>query len=97
MARHVTPPDANIFQDLGFSPDEADNLKIRSTLMAAIKQVIRERNLKQTAAAELFGTTQPRISELMNGRIGEFTIDSLVNMLGHAGIHPEINASEGRA
>lgn len=90
MAKHITPPDGNIFEDLGFAPGEADNLKIRSTLMVAIRRIIRGRNLKQADAAELFGTTQPRISELVNGRIHEFTIDALVNMLSHAGIHPEV-------
>lgn len=90
MTKHVTPAGGNIFEDLGFPRAEADNLKIRSTLMAAIKRIILDRGLKQTVAADLFGTTQPRISELMNGRIDEFTIDSLVNMLAHAGVHPEI-------
>lgn len=68
-------------------------MKIRSTLMVAIKRIIRERGLTQTAAAELFGTTQPRITDIMRGHIDEFTIDSLVNMLGHAGIHPMVQVS----
>ena len=88
---HITPAGGNVFEELGFAPDEAENLKVRTTLMAAIKRVIRERGLKQTAAAELFGTTQPRISQLMNGHIDEFTIDTLINMLGRAGIHAEIH------
>ncbi len=90
MSKLEPSANRNVFEDLGFGPEEAENLKIRSTLMVAIKRIIRERGLKQTAAAELFGTTQPRISELLNGHIDEFTIDTLVNMLGHAGIHPEI-------
>lgn len=90
MAKHVTPPGGNIFADLGFEPGEAENLKMRSTLMAHIKRTIRERGLKQTEAAKVFGTTQPRISEIMNGRIDEFTIDSLVNMLSHAGVQIEV-------
>ncbi len=88
--RHVTPADGNVFEDLGFGPEEAKNLKIRSDLMIAIHRIVEERGLKQTQAAELFGTTQPRISDVMRGKIGEFTIDSLVNMLSHAGVQIEL-------
>lgn len=91
MVNHVTPPGGNIFADLGFESGEAENLKMRSTLMAYIKRTIRERGLNQTEAAKVFGTTQPRISEIVNGRIGEFTIDSLVNMLSHAGVQMEVH------
>jgi predicted XRE-type DNA-binding protein len=83
---HVTPADGNVFEDLGFPAEEAENLKIRSRLMAAIKRIIRERDIKQVEAAELFGTTQPRISDIVRGKIDEFTIDSLVNMIAHAGV-----------
>ena len=91
MANHVTPLGGNIFADMGFEGGEAENLKMRSTLMAYIKRTIRERGLKQTEAAKVFGTTQPRISEIINGRIDEFTIDSLVNMLSHAGVQMEVH------
>jgi predicted XRE-type DNA-binding protein len=87
---HVTPAGANIFLDLGFPPEEAENLRIRSDLMIQIIRMIRGGGLKQKKAAELFGVSQPRISELMRGRINEFTIDSLVNMLAHAGVTVEL-------
>lgn len=87
---HETPADGNIFLDIGFPPEEAANLKIRSDLMIEIIRTVRGRGLKQKKAAQLFGVSQPRISELMRGRIGEFTIDSLVNMLGHAGIRIDL-------
>jgi predicted XRE-type DNA-binding protein len=83
---HVTPAGANIFLDLGFPPEEAENLKIRADLMTEIRSIIREGGLKQKKAAELFGVSQPRISDLTRGQINEFTIDSLVNMLAHAGV-----------
>jgi predicted XRE-type DNA-binding protein len=44
---HVTPKDGNVFEDLGFTAEEAENLKLRSRLMAAIKRMIHERGLKQ--------------------------------------------------
>lgn len=88
---HVTPSEGNIFRDLGFGPEEAENLKIRSELMIEIRRIVEERGLTQTDAADLFGTTQPRISELMRGKIDQFTIDSLVNMLSHAGVRVELH------
>jgi predicted XRE-type DNA-binding protein len=87
---HVTPADGNVFADLGFDPEEAENLHLRSRLMIHILRIIDDRGLKQKQAAVLFGVSQPRISDLKRGKIGEFTIDSLVNMLGHAGIRIDI-------
>jgi predicted XRE-type DNA-binding protein len=88
---HVTPAGANIFLDLGFPPGEAENLKIRADLMSEIMEIIRGRGMKQKHAAELFGVSQPRISELMRGRINEFSIDSLINMLAHAGMTVDVS------
>jgi predicted XRE-type DNA-binding protein len=93
---HVTVPGENVFEDLGFAPEEAENLKIRSMLMIAIRNLVEDRGLKQTEAAELFGTTQPRVSDVMRGKIDEFTIDSLVNMLSRAGVRVELHLAQGR-
>lgn len=87
---HVTEAGGNVFADLGFTPEEAENLKVRSTLMMEIQKVIESRGLRQVEAAELFGVTQPRISELVRGKIDQFSIDSLVNMLAHAGFQVEV-------
>ena len=86
----VTRTGSNIFEEIGFGPDEAENLRIRSQLMITIRQIIEEQALKQKDAAELFGTTQPRISDLVRGKIEQFTIDSLVNMLSQAGVPLEL-------
>ncbi|MBW8838380.1 MAG: XRE family transcriptional regulator [Gemmatimonadetes bacterium] len=83
---HVTPADGNVFQDLGFPPAEAQSLLMRSQLMTAVMNVIKRRRLTQIKAAKVFGVTQPRISDLMRGKIDRFTLDALVNMLAHAGI-----------
>jgi predicted XRE-type DNA-binding protein len=93
---HVTPAGGNVFEDLGFSPEEAENLKIRAVLMDAIEDLIESRGLTQQRAAELLGTTQPRVSDLIRGKINEFTIDSLVKMLSHAGVRVEVQVSEAR-
>ena len=50
----------NVFRDLGFSPDEVEYLKVRAELMVNLQKVITARGLKQAAAAELLGVTQPR-------------------------------------
>ncbi len=94
---HVTPADGNIFEDIGFPPDEARNLKMRSRLMIAVEKLIEERGLTQQAAADLMGTSQPRISDLMRGRISQFTIDALVNMLTNAGVSVELEIGETAA
>ena len=83
---HVTPADGNVFEDLGFPPAEARNLLMRSQLMTAVIDVIESRGLTQTAAARVFGVKQPRISDLVRGKIDRFTLDALVNMLTQAGI-----------
>jgi predicted XRE-type DNA-binding protein len=87
---HVTPPGANLFADLGFEPVEAESLYVRSDLMIEILRIIRERNLKQREAATLFGVSQPRISDIKRGKMDAFTIDSLVNMLAHAGMRVKV-------
>lgn len=86
VIEHSVPADGNVFLALGFEPGEATNLLIRADLMMAVEDVIRTRGLKQKEAASLFGVSQPRISDLLRGKSDTFTIDSLVNMLGHAGL-----------
>jgi len=87
---HVTPAGGNVFADLGFPAEQAENLKIRARLMDRLRAIIDERDLTQAAAGALFGVSQPRISDLRRGKIGLFTIDALINMLAHAGIHVRI-------
>ena len=82
----ITPSSGNVFRDIGFPPAEAEHLLIRSDLMIAIRSLIEERGLTQTRAARLLGVTQPRVSDLVRGRIELFSIDSLVEMLARAGM-----------
>jgi predicted XRE-type DNA-binding protein len=87
MATKVHRSSGNVFRDVGFAPAEAENLRVRSELMIQIRRLIEERKLTQAAAAKLFGVTQPRVSDLVRGRIELFSIDGLVNMLATAGVH----------
>ncbi len=87
MTMRVHPSSGNVFRDLGFSDDEAENLRVRSDLMISLSKLIEDRGLTQAQAAKLLGVTQPRISDLMRGKIQLFSVDSLIEMLGHAGAH----------
>jgi predicted XRE-type DNA-binding protein len=86
----ITPSSGNVFTDLGFGDDEAEHLRIRSTLMVEVRKLIEERKLTQAEAAKLFGVTQPRISNLVRGRIDLFSINTLVGMLARAGLHVDV-------
>jgi predicted XRE-type DNA-binding protein len=61
-----------------------------------LTKIIESRGLTQVQAARLLGVTQPRISDLVRGRIGRFSIDTLIEMLGHAGARVRITVRRGR-
>ena len=90
MTTRVRHSTGNVFRDLGFSREEAENLKIRTDLMIQLSKLIQVRRLTQAQAAGLFGVTQPRVSDLVRGKIDRFSIDTLVAMLGHAGVPVQI-------
>jgi predicted XRE-type DNA-binding protein len=72
------------------TPGEAAHMKARSELMMAVIQHIRKNDLTQAEAAKLFGVTQPRVSDLMRGKMDLFSIDTLVQMLAAAGMRVEM-------
>jgi predicted XRE-type DNA-binding protein len=86
MALKMQRSSGNVFADLGFGTEESEHLRIRSDLMIAVRKVIAARKLTQVQAAKLFGVSQPRISNLVRGRIELFSIDTLVDMLAAAGV-----------
>jgi predicted XRE-type DNA-binding protein len=86
----ATRSSGNVFRDLGFSADEAEYLKVRSELMVNLQRVITARGLKQAEAAKLLGVTQPRVSDLMRGRIDLFSIDTLIDMLARLGMRARL-------
>ena len=86
MTTKIRRSSGNVFRDLGFDREEAEHLKLRSDLMIEIRKVIEARQLTQAAAAALFGVSQPRISDLVRGKIDLFSIDTLIDMLAHAGV-----------
>ena len=90
MTTKIRRSSGNVFRDLGFSPQESTNLKVRSDLMIRLSKLIEARGLTQAQAAALFGVTQPRISDLVRGKIDRFSVDRLIAMLGHAGVRVQI-------
>ncbi|MEW5982215.1 MAG: helix-turn-helix transcriptional regulator [Acidobacteriota bacterium] len=90
MTIKIRRSSGNVFRDLGFSHEESEHLKIRSDLMIRLSKLIEARKLTQAQAATLFGVTQPRVSDLVRGKIDRFSIDTLVAMLGHAGVKVQI-------
>lgn len=72
------------------SPADAENMKLRAKLMRAIINHIDKERLSQAAAAKLMGVTQPRVSDLVRGKIDLFSIDMLINMASATGLHVDL-------
>lgn len=87
----------NVFEDVGFEAKEAANLKIRADLLLDLREYIRARGWTQAEAADFFGETQPRISNLLKGEISRFSIDKLINMLARAGIRVRLQTNQRAA
>jgi predicted XRE-type DNA-binding protein len=96
MAIKMRQSTGNIFKDLGFPPAQAEHLRIRADLMIELAKFIADRKLTQKAAADLLRVSQPRISDLIHGKIDRFSIDMLVAMLGRAGIDVKFTTKRRR-
>lgn len=77
---------ANVFEDLGFDVQESQNLLLRSQTMVALGHWFNASGLTQVAAAKTLGVTQPRLNQLLKGKIEIFSLDALVNMATSAGM-----------
>lgn len=86
MAIKMERGSGNVFLDIGFPPEEAAHLLLRADLLIHVKDLIKKRKLTQQQAAKLLGVTQPRISDLVRGRIQLFSLDTLVDMLTRLGM-----------
>ena len=74
--------------------EQAVNMKLRSERMIALKNHIARAGMSQVQSAQLFGVTQPRVSDLMRGKINLFALDALVNMATAAGLRIEMRVLE---
>ena len=85
-AIRVTPSTGNVFRDLGFSTEASEHLLVRADLLIQVQKAIAARGLKQAAAAQVLRVTQPRVSDLLRGRIDLFSTDALIDMLARLGV-----------
>ena len=83
----ITPSSGNVFRDLGFSTEESAHLLIRADLLIQLRKAIAERDLTQAKAATILRVTQPRVSDLLRGRLDLFSTDTLIDMLARLGVH----------
>src|SRR5438034_10248389 len=83
----VTWGSGNVFLDLGLDKAEAENLKLRSELMMRIEEFYRKSGMTRAEAAKALGLTQPRLNALLKGKIGQFSLDALVNIASRAGMN----------
>lgn len=80
----------SIWDSIEESPEAAENMKVRAGLMMALKSHIERAGWTQAQAATHFHVTQPRISDLLRGKISVFSVDSLINMTAQAGMRVEL-------
>ena len=86
MRLRVTPSTGNVFRDLGFRREEAEHLLVRADLLIQVQKLLASRRLKQREAAALLRISQPRVSDLVRGRIDLFSTDMLIDMLARLGV-----------
>jgi len=88
---------ASVWDAIEDTPQDAASMKARSALMMELSTVIQERGMTQVEAAALFGVTQPRVSDLMRGKINLFSLDTLIDMAATAGMSPMVKVSKPKA
>lgn len=85
---------ASVWDAIEDTPADAENMKLRSALMIALKEYINGKGWTQAEAAERLGVTQPRVSDLMRGKIDLFGLDTLVNMATAVGLKVQMRVRE---
>ena len=96
MKLKITRSSGNVFRDLGFPPDEAEHLLVRSDLMIKVQKVLASRRLKQADLAKMLRVTQPRVSDLLRGRIDLFSTDALIDILARLGVRVRLVLKRSR-
>lgn len=86
MTRKITKSSGNIFLDLGFPPHEASVMLLRAQLAEALRSWMEREELKQAQAAKRLGITQPRMSEIVRGKVELMSLDYLAGLCAKAGL-----------
>lgn len=85
---------ASVWDAIEDTPAQAETMKMRSELMMALQGYIAREGITQNKAAELFGVTQPRVSDLVRGKINLFSLEALIGMAAAARMHIELRVLE---
>src|ERR1700704_1319485 len=85
-AVRITPSTGNVFRDVGFSKEESEHLLVRADLLIQVQKTITSRRLSQAETARALRVTQPRVSDLLRGRIDLFSTDALIDILARLGV-----------
>ncbi len=85
---------ANVWDALEDTPQEAASMSMRSDLLIAVEQRVRSWNVTQAEAAKRLGITQPRLNDLLRGRITNFSLDALINLATQAGLTVRLDIAE---
>ncbi len=85
----------SVWDAIADTPEQAANLRMRADLMAQISAIVEGNGWKQAEAAAHCGVTQPRINDLLRGRVSRFSLDALVNIATALGrrVHIELEAA----
>ena len=86
MARKVTESSGNVFLDMGFPPHEAEVMLLRAQLAEALRAWMEREELTQAEVAKRLGIAQPRVSEIVRGKVELISLDYLVGLCAKAGI-----------
>ena len=93
MSEKIVNSSVNIFRDLGFSPDEAAVLQMRADLMVELRKFIENKKLTQAKAAEIFGVSQSRVSDLIRGKWERFSLEMLITLATKAGMRVSLKTA----
>jgi predicted XRE-type DNA-binding protein len=88
---------ASVWDAIEDTPQQAASMRARSALMMELESIIKQRGMTQAEAAALFGVTQPRVSDLMRGKISLFSLDCLIDMAAVAGLEPHVTIKKPKA
>ncbi|MCX7150128.1 MAG: XRE family transcriptional regulator [Rhodocyclales bacterium] len=88
---------ASVWDAIEDTPQQAASMRARSALMMELESIIKQSGMTQAAAATLFGVTQPRVSDLMRGKINLFSLDCLIDMATVAGLEPHVTIKKPKA
>jgi predicted XRE-type DNA-binding protein len=86
MSKGIVKSSGNVFLDLGFPPEEAAILQMRSELMVDLRKYIEAKKLTQAEAAEILGVSQSRVSDLVRGKWEKFSLEMLITLATRAGM-----------